>query len=125
MLGAVRRLAFVVVLVLGSSAYAADGFVAGIDDLPLMPGLRGLPGDVTVFDAPGGRIVEAWAEGTTNREAVLSFYNATLPQLGWTTLAPGLFRREGEALRLEFPPAGPGGPQTAGRLVVRFYLSPG
>lgn len=125
MLGLARRLSFLMLLMLAVPAAAADGFVAGIDDLPLMPGLRGLPQDGTVFDAPGGRVVEAWAEGSTSRDAVLAFYRTTLPQLGWTALEPGLFRREGEALRLEFPATGPAGAQSAGRLLVRFYLSPG
>ena len=125
MLGIVRRLIFFLAVLLVPPATAADGFVAGVDDLPLMPGLQGLPGDGTVFDAPGGRVVEAWAEGSTSRDAVLAFYGSTLPQLGWTPLEPGLYRREGEALRLEFPGNGPGGRRNPGRLYVRFYLSPG
>src|SRR5690348_4153867 len=90
-----------------SPAAAADRFVAGIDDLPLMAGLAPVAGQNVVFDAPGGRVVEAWAQGSVSREAVLSFYGSTLPQLGWTTSAPGLFRRDGETLRLEFPPDPP------------------
>lgn len=111
-----------------SPAYGAETFVSGVDDLPLMPGLAALPTQTVVFDAPGGRIVEAWADGTVSREAVLSFYDATLPQLGWTAAAPDLFRREGETLRLEFPPDAAAGAQPAaasGTLLVRFYLSPG
>ncbi len=106
-------------------AQAADSFVAGINDLPLMPGLRALPGDSTVFDAPAGRVVEAWAEGTATRDAVLSFYRTTLPQLGWRATGPDLFRREAETLRLEFPPSGPRGQRASGTLLIRFYLSPG
>jgi hypothetical protein len=110
-----------------SPARAADRFVAGIDDLPLMTGLAAMPGQNVVFDAPGGRVVEAWAEGTVTRDAVLSFYGSTLPQLGWTVAAPDLFRRDGEALRVEFP-AGPqsgAAPAAPGTLLIRFYLSPG
>ena len=110
---------------LASPALAADAFVAGTSDLPLMPGLRPLAGEGTVFDAPGGRIVEAWAEGGVGREAVLSFYGTTLPQLGWSTAGVDRFRREGEMLRLEFPPQGPRGTRTPGTLLIRFYLSPG
>ncbi len=104
---------------------AADAFVSGINDLPLMPGLRALPDDSTVFDAPAGRVVEAWAEGSVAREAVLSFYATTLPQLGWSATGSDLFRREGETLRLEFPLAGPRGNRASGTLLIRFYLSPG
>jgi len=120
-------LAFVLCGLASLPALAADGFVPGVDDLPLMPGLAVLTGQDVVFDVPGGRVVEAWAEGRVSREAVLSFYASTLPQLGWTAAAPDLFRREGETLRLEFPPAASRNvqPIAAGSLVIRFYLSPG
>ena len=119
-----RRLVLLFALI-AAPALAADAFVAGINDLPLMPGLKALPGDGTVFDAPAGRVVEAWAEGPVTREAVSSFYAGTLPQLGWRSAGPDLFRREGEALRLEFPAAGPRGNRASGTLLIRFYLSPG
>src|SRR3546814_11270477 len=35
---------------------AGSGYVAGIPDLPLMPGLKELPDSGLVFDKPGGRI---------------------------------------------------------------------
>jgi hypothetical protein len=110
-----------------SAAGAADRFVAGIDDLPLMTGLAPMAGQNVVFDAPSGRVVEAWAQGAVTREAVLSFYGSTLPQLGWTVAAPDLFHRDGETLRVEFPSgAAPGGAAAAsGTLLIRFYLSPG
>jgi hypothetical protein len=107
-------------------AQAADHFVPGIDDLPLMPGLVAVTNESTVFDAPGGRIVDAWAEGSVSRDAVRSFYSTTLPQLGWRAGEPDLFRREGETLKLEFPATRPSGrAATGGRLLVRFYLAPG
>ena len=117
----------VAIPVLLSPALAEDRFVAGIDDLPLMTGLSPLAGQSVVFDAPGGRVVESWAEGAVTRESVLAFYGATLPQLGWTARAPNLFRRDGETLRVEFPRATPRGaaPAAMGTLLIRFYLSPG
>ena len=123
-----RRFCFALLVVAAAlPAWAADAFVHGVDDLPLMAGLSPLAGQGVVFDAPGGRIVEAWAEGAVSRTAVLSFYGSTLPQLGWTAAAPDMFRRDGETLRLEFPAAAPHGaaPPAAGTLVIRFYLSPG
>ncbi len=120
-----RRMLVLIAICVARAAFAADAFVAGVDDLPLMPGLRAISGESTVFDAPGGRVVESWAEGGVTREAVLSFYSATLPQLGWTAAAPGLFRRDGEVLRLEFPAAHAQVPRAAGALLIRFYLSPG
>lgn len=114
-------------LAIAAPAWAVDNFVSGIDDLPLMTGLSPLAGQNVVFDAPGGRVVEAWAEGAVTRAAVLKFYGSTLPQLGWNSPAPGVFRRDSETLRLEFPSATPHGaaPAAAGAILIRFYLSPG
>ena len=62
------------------------GFIEQVTDLPLMPGLSELRGAGVVFDKPDGRIVEAYAEGGVDREAVLDFYYNTLPELGTTVL---------------------------------------
>jgi hypothetical protein len=103
----------------GSVAPArAEEFVPGIADLPIMPGLNVQDDDVMVFDKPDGRIVQAAATGSTQApEAVLRFYDATLPQLGWHASAPGHFAREGEDLTIQAS-------QEAGRTIVRFTLSP-
>lgn len=126
-------LAILLSVVAGDLAYssssrvlAADGFVAGIDDLPLMPGLTAMPEGSVAFDSPAGRIVEAYAAGTTTRAAVSDFYRRTLPQLGWQPAGDNAFRREGERLRLDFPERAPAGAGAGrGRIVVRFFLSPG
>lgn len=107
---------------------AQDGaFVPGIEDLPMMPGLTGNRGLGIVFDTPAGRIVEAYASGAVAWPDVLAFYEATLPQLGWRPGGEGLFRREGEVLRIEVlrgeaetPPSS----SSASTLTVRFTLSP-
>lgn len=127
MFRALRRHFLSITLLVGLAmpCFAAEAFVTGIEDLPLMPGLQSLPAENVVFDAPGGRVVEAWAQGGVTREAVMTFYASTLPQLGWTQGSPSSFRREGELLRLEFPPSRPQAASTAGVLLVRFYLSPG
>ena len=97
--------------------HAADAFVAGTEDIPLMPGLAPVDDAGVVFDTPQGRIVEAYAKGDTTRKAVLEFYAQTLPQLGWSAAGAAAYRREGEVLRLELY-------QEKGRLTARFYLSP-
>ena len=127
MLRALHRYLLSLLLLAGLAipCLAAEAFVSGIEDLPLMPGLQSLPAENVVFDAPGGRVVESWAEGNVTLQAVLAFYATTLPQLGWRRGTPETFRREGELLRLEFPASSPQGPHTAGALLVRFYLSPG
>jgi hypothetical protein len=99
------------------SAQAGEGYIAAIPDLPLMPGLTEVPERGLVFDKPGGRIVEAFAEGSMALRAVLAFYDETLPQLGWRREAPGAYLREGERLRLDLAPDAAG-------VTVHFRLSP-
>jgi len=95
----------------------AENYVAGIPDLPLMPGLEALPDSGVVFDKPGGRIVEAFAQGDVSSQSITAFYDETLPQLGWRREAPGVYLREGERLQLAFS-------QDAGRITVHFRLLP-
>ena len=108
---------FVFALAAAGAERSEERFFAGIPDLPVMPGLSAVEEEGVVFVKPEGRIVTVVAEGNVARRAVLDYYAATLPQLGWTETGPGRFRREGESLRLEFAgrPAG---------LAVTFSLSP-
>lgn len=95
------------------------GFVVGIGDLPLMEGLVPVAGQVVLFDKPDGRIVQAVARGDVAAAAVRGFYARTLPQLGWRPAGPDRYRRDGEALALEFV-----GPPERGPVTVRFILNP-
>ena len=111
-----------VVLVSGTPPAAAQeeeavGFVSGIEDLPLMPGLQEAPEGALVFDTPAGRIVEAYASGSPSSETILAFYAGTLPQLGWRRVGAGTFVREDEALRLTVE-------EDRGLRTVRFALTP-
>jgi hypothetical protein len=99
---------------------AADAFVDGIADLPLMPGLAGMADQSLVFDKPGGRIVQAVAAGRVTASAVRGFYADTAPQLGWKPAGDGRFTRDGESLRIELIDAGAPG----GALTVRFLVNP-
>jgi hypothetical protein len=117
----VALIAFALVAVTAvTGVRAADpvNFVRAIDDLPLMPGLVEIADAGMVFDAPAGRIVEAFATGPVGRDAVLRFYAETLPQLGWQAAGAATFQREGETLDLEFADA------NGSVLTVRFALSP-
>jgi hypothetical protein len=98
------------------AAAAAESFLSGTEDLPVMPGLTESPGTM-VFGTPGGRILEAFASGRVTADQVQSFYAATLPQLGWLSQGKGVYRRENEVLKLDVVRPGP-------PLVVRFTLSP-
>ena len=100
-------------------AQRSEAFISTIEDLPLMPGLIEEAGGV-VFDSPSGRIVEAFATGDVSEGAVRDFYSETLPQLGWRPLAVGVYQRENEILKVEFP-GGPGAPPP---LTVGFTLAP-
>jgi hypothetical protein len=107
---------------LGAPAAADTAFLAGVEDLPLMPGLAEVEGAATVFDAPQGRIIEAFAAGAVSADEIRAFYGQTLPQLGWvavdsTPSGPTEFRREGERLTLEITAA-------ASTTTVRFTLAP-
>ena len=111
----------------GNVAVSGNGFLDGYDDLPLMPGLHEQTDRHVSFDSQAGRIVEIIASGNVKKADVQGFYDATLPQLGWQKAAPGLFVREGEVLRLEFP-ALPGvssaDTSRPGGIEVRFSVSP-
>ncbi len=121
---AVRRLAarllLGLLLVAPGVAWANDaGFVPGIDDMPLMPGLQA-SADSVVFDKPTGRIVQARAVGHgMDIAAVRDFYHRTLPALGWHEARDLTFVREGERLKLDIRSG-----VTAGEVDVRFDVAP-
>lgn len=96
---------------------AAQGYLPGFEDVPVMPGLAGVDGAGLVFDSPSGRIVEAYAVGSVARAKVVRFYGETLASLGWQPLGQQRFAREGEVLSIDtFGPDG--------ELTVRFTLAP-
>lgn len=113
-------IAFGVLLPSASAPALADhrqSFVGGLEDLPLMDGLSEDRAAGLVFDKPDGRLVDAYASGPVAAEAVAAFYRDTLPQLGWRSLGPLVFEREGERLSIEIEGA-------AGDVLVRFHLAP-
>ena len=117
---AAARAVLVLALACGAAAVSgqdAQRFVAGIDELPLAPGLEEAPGAV-VFDKPGGRIVEADATGDVSAAAaVRSFYDSVLPAFGWTAAGDLDFVRGGETLAIEIA-------ERDGTLGVHFSISP-
>jgi len=108
---------FALILFLPSLAVAA-GFLSVYEDLPLQPGLIEVPGSALSFDTPVGRIVEVEAKGSSDKQSVLRFYAAALPQLGWVQDAPSQFHREQEILKIETTES------NKGLVVVRFKVSP-
>lgn len=98
-----------------------ESYFAGIDDLPLAPGLVERPGERTSFETVAGRIEARGAAGRASREAVAAFYAQTLPQLGWQPQRDGGYARGGERLGLEFSSP----PEDAGTLLLRILITPG
>ena len=97
-------------------ALAAD-FLAGFQDLPLMPGLQAVDEAGLVFDSPSGRIAEAYVTGSVQRRKVTDFYRETLPALGWQPRSENRYEREGEELTIDFFEGEAG-------LTVRFTSAP-
>ena len=106
---------------LHAPAYAANAeqtdYVAGMEDVPLMPGLKANPSATTYFDQPEGRIVETTANGVVDPGRVAQYYGTTLPQLGWKPQPNGQYAREGESLEIAVQPYGAGS-------TVRFTVAP-
>ena len=96
---------------------APTGFVAGTEDVPLMPGLRNQENTLVVFDKPQGRIVEIEARGKVTRAAAEKFYADSLPPLGWVAEGRHRWRRDGEGLALDIK-------GNDGNLRVAFSLTP-
>ena len=94
----------------------AGQFLAGFEDVPLMPGIEMVINAGVVFDSPAGRIIEAYGTGVVTRKAVQSYYRAALPQLGWTRTGSLQFNRAGERLTIELRGPSP--------VTVRFALGP-
>ena len=113
----IRRLLLSLAVLLAAAAARAESYVAGTEDVPLMHGLNVVDGTTLVFDKPEGRIVATEARGKLDRVQVRAFYDATLPQLGWSPAGPDHWQREGEMLRLDFR-------GRDGALIVGFTLVP-
>lgn len=81
----------------------AASFIEGLEDVPILTGMKQVPKDTISFGNEESRLVEAYL--TSNKvgfKKVETFYKQTLPQMGWVyqgrrenTL---VFEREGEVL---------------------------
>ncbi len=99
----------------------AETFLSVLDDVPVMPGMAELTSEAVAFDAAAGRIVGAAIAGRQrpglDLGAVLAFYGASLPSLGWRAESPSRFVRDGEVLELAISSA-------KGRIRLDFGLRP-
>ena len=92
--------AAVITFGLGLPAWATEYFSA-IADLPVADGLTEQTDKSTVFDAPMGRIITAYATGTAAADEVREFYDGALPALGWEKTGEGTFHRKAETLKID------------------------
>lgn len=102
-------------LLLPLSAWAGETlYSAVIEDLPLMQGMTEHEDDAVVFDAPAGRIVETFASASFAPRDIVSFYDRSLPPLGWQKMSAAQYVRDGETLKITFE----------GDSLVHFSLTP-
>ena len=89
-----------------SAAHAQNSepqFFTSLHDVPLMEGLNEIDTEATAYDKPNGRIIDAFAyTGSLSPNAIMSYYNSTLPQFGWGKTDNGTFYREQEIMRISF-----------------------
>ena len=63
----------------------AETFVSGTEDIPMMEGFAECdPETQGLFSAPEGRIVSVVARGKSSWDKVLTFYDTSLKNLGWS-----------------------------------------
>lgn len=98
-----RRFFLLISAVILCSAHAgAQGFFAGLPDVPLMPGVIELEEQGLSFDKPEGRILVAVAsvDDSIADSQVQSYYRQALPQFGWQAIGPFSFVRGSEKLQM-------------------------
>lgn len=86
------------------SFQAKAAFIEGLEDVPVMEGLKQIPSDSLSFGNEESRLVEAMLTSTKVGFKVENFYKSTLPQLGWTYQGKRdntlVFEREGEVIEI-------------------------
>jgi len=111
----------------GQGPWAQDAIVdaplvAGIEGLPLMPGLVEETDLTVIFDKPQGRIIDATASGDVGLADANIYYRTALAETGWTPLLRKvvdgiLIVRGQEVLHVRLRREGAG-------IAVHFSLSP-
>lgn len=89
-------------VVLFSSQVWAQGFFAGLPDVPLMPGVVELEARGLSFDKPEGRILVAVAsvDDSISDSQLQGYYSQALPAFGWQAVDPFSFVRGHEKLQI-------------------------
>ncbi|MDA0782243.1 MAG: hypothetical protein PQ612_09535 [Rickettsiales bacterium] len=98
-----------------------QNYVSGIEDMPVYHGFKEQEGAAISYDTTNGRIINAeFYSPDASVSDVKLFYEATLPQLGWSVVEPDIYRRDGETLELNITKKNG---QTALKFTIRPSLS--
>lgn len=116
---AIAAVALCLSIGLNISVGRAEEFLSVLDDMPLAPGLTELTDRAADFDTPAGRIVDAVAQGKAAPKTIATFYDKTLPALGWVREGSGRFIRDNERLTIAVTSSA-----NKGLVTARFSLRP-
>ena len=104
-------------MMIHAAPVAGDRFVVGITDLPLISGLYLVEEETVIFEKPVGRFIHAVAKGGRTEEDFWQFYRDTLPQLGWRTVTPRIYFRDGESLNINVE-------KNDSQIIANFTIAP-
>lgn len=97
---------------------SAPRFFAHLSDIPLMADMEEITEQSVIFDKAEGRIIQSSAFTQNDSvKAIRSFYEATLPQLGWQKISPDSFVRNEELLHFTINTEG-------AYRIIHFTVSP-
>ena len=98
----------------------SEDFVQGSEDIPLLVKMDKMFDESLGFDSASGSIMSSSYESKVDLEKVKSFYEKTLPQMGWKLVKSDVknsaFEREKEKLEIEFS-------NQEKKKVVKFFIS--
>lgn len=99
-----KYLLLILSLMLYSEARAAT-FIEGLEDVPIMTGMKQVPNDTLSFGNEESRLIEVILEGKKAAFGTVgNFYKTTLPQMGWIYQGKRgktfVFEREGEVMEI-------------------------
>lgn len=95
-------------------------FAQGSEDVPLLVGMEKIFEESLGFDSSSGSIMSSSYETKIGSEEIKSFYQKTLPQMGWkmkkTITKKLVFKRENESLEIEIF-------KKSNKTIVKFFIS--
>ncbi len=93
-------------------SFAHASFIEGLEDVPLLDGMKQLPSDTISFGNEESRLVEVLlTSDVLSFKTASTFYQNTMPQMGWIFQGKRgqtlVFEREGEVLEVAHEADGP------------------